>query len=84
MKITSRKITWPDGTVTETVRSRPLGLGDAVAAVAQPIARGIDAVLGTKVAKCGGCKDRRDRLNALVPNVGLKSDSPPEQKPFTP
>ena len=43
-------------------RHRP-GLGDRVAAVAQPIARAIDAVLGTHVAECGGCKRRREALN---------------------
>lgn len=36
---------------------RTFGLGDAVERVARPIAR----VLGLK--KCGGCKDRQDRLN---------------------
>ena len=41
----------------------PPGLGDRVAAVAQPIARAIDAVLGTHVAECGGCKRRREALN---------------------
>lgn len=42
-----------------------LGLGDLVAAVAQPIARGIDAVAGTRVAECGGCKKRRESLNKV-------------------
>ncbi len=39
-------------------------LGDAVSTVAQPIARGIDAVAGTNVAGCSGCKKMRDNLNA--------------------
>jgi hypothetical protein len=45
-----------------------------VAAVAQPIARAIDrtaAAVGasTNVAGCGGCKQRRATLNALVPDL---------------
>ena len=46
-----------------------LGLGDAVAVVAQPIARMIDAVAGTKLANCGGCQSRQAALNALIPDV---------------
>lgn len=40
------------------------GLGDKIARVAQPIARVIDKVAGTKIAGCGGCKKMKDRLNA--------------------
>jgi hypothetical protein len=43
------------------------GLGDVVAAIAQPIARTIDAVAGTNVVGCGGCARRRASLNAAVP-----------------
>ena len=48
------------------------GLGDAVAVVAQPIARTIDraaAAVGikTNVAGCGGCKARQAALNKAVP-----------------
>ncbi len=43
----------------------PRGLGDLVAAVAQPIARAIDAAAGTKIAECGGCKKRREALNRI-------------------
>jgi hypothetical protein len=45
------------------------GLGDAVALVAQPIARMIDAATGhrTNVAGCGGCKARQAALNKAVP-----------------
>ena len=54
--------------------SRPsFGLGDAVAVLAQPIARAIDAAtsklpkkLRTNVAGCGGCKKRREFLNRMV------------------
>lgn len=62
------------------VRNEPkprekLGLGDAVALVAQPIAKAIDAttrvLLGrdfaTDLANCGGCKKRADKLN----NIGI-------------
>ncbi len=38
--------------------------GDAIAAIARPIARGIDAVAGTNVAGCGGCKQMQTNLNA--------------------
>ncbi len=41
-----------------------LGRGDMIARITQPIARVIDKVTGTKVAKCGKCKKMRDRLNA--------------------
>lgn len=47
----------------------PHGLGDAVALVAEPIARLSDAVLGTKLVGCGGCAQRRAALNAIVPDV---------------
>ena len=40
------------------------GLGDKIAAVANPIARAIDKVARTKIAECAGCKKMRDRLNA--------------------
>jgi hypothetical protein len=46
-------------------KSPPRGLGDLVAAVAQPIARAIDAAAGTKLAECGGCKKRRAALNRI-------------------
>ena len=38
-------------------------LGDKVEAFAKPIARAIDRVAGTKIAKCGGCDKRRRILN---------------------
>jgi hypothetical protein len=52
------------------------GLGDAVAAIANPIARALDATLGTKIQGCGGCARRRDALNQILPNLGKphKSD----------
>ena len=50
---------------------RPIGLGDAVAAVAQPIAKAIDRVFNTKVQECGGCKQRQATLNAIMPDIGI-------------
>ena len=43
------------------------GLGDAVAIIAQPIARAIDAVAGTHIQTCGGCAKRRSALNRILP-----------------
>jgi hypothetical protein len=40
--------------------------GDAIASVAQPIARGVDWIFGTNVAGCSGCKQMRNNLNAGV------------------
>jgi hypothetical protein len=40
-----------------------LRTGDRIASVAQPIAKAIDKVAGTKIQECGGCKQRRAALN---------------------
>ena len=53
---------------------RPLLAGDAIALVAQPIARVFDAGarrvgLRTNVSGCSGCKKRREKLNARVGNI---------------
>ncbi len=50
-------------------RCTQFGLGDAVAVIAQPIARTIDRALGTRISECGGCKQRRAALNRIVPNI---------------
>lgn len=50
-------------------RCESFGLGDAVASIAQPIAKAIDAVAGTNVQNCGGCKKRQEALNKMVPNL---------------
>lgn len=47
--------------------SRSMRLGDKIAAFAQPIAKAIDKIAGTKVAGCGGCQKMRQELNAGVP-----------------
>lgn len=48
---------------------QPVGLGDAVARVAQPIAYVIDRLAGTQIQRCGGCKSRQDALNRAVPDL---------------
>lgn len=50
-------------------RPSAFGLGDAVAAVAQLIAGLIDAVAGTNIKNCGGCAQRKEALNRLVPRL---------------
>ena len=40
-----------------------LRLGDAVAVVAQPIAKVIDKLIGTDIQHCESCADRKKRLN---------------------
>jgi len=42
------------------------GLGDVVAVVAQPIAKAIDRVAGTKIQGCNSCQRRREKLNQLI------------------
>jgi hypothetical protein len=62
----------PRGVWFEVGCRAPLrGLGDAVALVAQPIARMIDAATGhrTNVASCGGCKARQAALNKALPFI---------------
>lgn len=46
-------------------RCKTYGLGDLVAAVAQPIASAIDRVAGTQIKACGGCAKRREMLNRV-------------------
>lgn len=52
-------ITAPERGATSAVR-----LGDAVAAVAKPIARAADALIGTHLSTCASCARRRLALNA--------------------
>ena len=47
--------------------SKYRGLGDVLAAVAQPVAKAIDAVAGTQIQTCGGCAKRRAALNETFP-----------------
>jgi hypothetical protein len=39
------------------------GLGDAVARVAEPVARTLDRWTGTRLSGCPGCQARREWLN---------------------
>ena len=49
------------------------GLGDVVAAFAQPIASVTDAILKTRLKACKACANRQDMLNELLPfNWGNK------------
>lgn len=48
---------------------KPFGLGDAVALVARPVARAIDAAAGTNLVACAGCAKRREALNRAVPSL---------------
>jgi hypothetical protein len=42
-------------------------LGDKIERLAKPVAKAIDKIAGTKIAKCRGCKKMKDRLNAGMP-----------------
>lgn len=59
------------------------GLGDAVAVVAQPIARTIDAFAHTKIQSCLSCEQRREALNKAFPfqQADPPSLSPPATQP---
>jgi hypothetical protein len=45
-------------------RARAEGLGDRIAAIAQPVAGVIDKMTGTNIMGCGGCNKMKKRLNA--------------------
>jgi hypothetical protein len=53
--------------IPEVSASKYRGLGDVVAVVAQPVAKALDAALGTDIQHCGGCQGRREWLNQAVP-----------------
>lgn len=48
---------------TPPVKRRRIKLGDAVHAVAHPVAKVIDKIAGTSLQNCGGCAARRERWN---------------------
>lgn len=52
----------PDERVPRFTRN----LGDKVHAVAHPVAKVIDRVAGTRLSTCGGCAERRRKLNELA------------------
>jgi len=73
--LTARKRTAKKSPSPEVVPVAPTrGLGDLVASVAQPIARAIDTVAGTRVASCGGCKARQAALNRALPFATTPQD----------
>ncbi len=49
---------------------KPIGLGDRVERIAQPIARVIDKVAGSNIQGCRACQKRKEWLN----NITLKQD----------
>ncbi len=57
-------------------KSRPRGLGDLVAIVAQPLANLADGLLGTRISECGGCKARQKKLNQIMPFSSSPDDKP--------
>lgn len=55
---------------TPPARPKPTtGLGDVVAALANPIAASVDKLTGSKLVGCQPCGQRKDRLNHLLPNI---------------
>ena len=54
------------------------GLGDVAAAIANPIARGLDAVFHTDLVNCPGCEQRRKDWNEAVPLNQGRYQSRPE------
>ena len=48
---------------------RARGLGDVVELVAQPVAKAIDKIAGTRIQHCGGCKKRKEFLNKKFPLI---------------
>jgi hypothetical protein len=49
------------------MKKKITGIGDVVEIAANPIARAIDAVAGTKIQGCQACKKRKDYLNKKFP-----------------
>jgi lauroyl/myristoyl acyltransferase len=56
-----------DGKLILPVSQKLRGLGDVVAAVAQPIAKTIDFVAKTNLQNCSSCKARQEKLNKIAP-----------------
>lgn len=46
------------------------GVGDVVALVAGPLARGLDVVFRTRAGSCRGCEGRKEWLNEKFPFKG--------------
>lgn len=56
-----------EGLPVEPVKLPMIGFGDLIAAIAKPIARGIDSIAGTNLENCGGCSQRQDWWNEKLP-----------------
>jgi len=65
VSVTAEEFAAHQAAQAQRASAKPFGLGDAVAVVAEPIARLSDAVLGTKLVGCGGCAQRRAALNRI-------------------
>lgn len=59
-----KKLDTPSGNVSKP-EVKP-GLGDRVAKIVRPIARGLDRVFGTHWLNCGGCEKRKEWLNKIT------------------
>jgi hypothetical protein len=59
----------PDWKKTDSPQPNPIGLGDRVERIAQPIARVIDRVAGTNIQGCGACQKRKEYLNKKFPET---------------
>jgi len=49
--------------------TNPVGLGDAVHAVAHPVAEMMDKFLKTDLANCKTCEERREAWNQKMPDI---------------
>lgn len=56
-------------TINRSLDPKPIGAGDVVAAVAQPIAAVIDWALWTDILNCSSCEERRKKWNKMMPNI---------------
>ena len=59
----------PDWKGADAIQPETIGLGDRVERIAQPIARVIDRVAGTKIQGCGACQKRKEYLNKKFPET---------------
>lgn len=41
------------------------GIGDVVHVVLNPLVKGVDALIGTNLQGCGGCRSRQERMNQI-------------------
>ena len=59
------KITTEQISSIQQDKPKPIGLGDHVERIAQPIARTIDKVVGTNIQGCRACQKRKEWLNNI-------------------